>query len=142
MSIDRYKLGETPTDEVMQLATAAARLESAGRRAGLLVFVQAGRLVAHERRRPRVVLALYGRPLRWTVFHCTGTASRSWEVANTAGDLARGLAAFADLLKLVASRRPPAVVAGHKDTQPREPGCRCQLEAGDSPCPVHGDDDQ
>lgn len=26
------------------------------------------------------------------------------------------------------------------DTVPREPGCQCQLEAGDSPCRVHGDD--
>lgn len=25
------------------------------------------------------------------------------------------------------------------DTVPREPGCQCQWEAGDSPCPVHGD---
>lgn len=23
------------------------------------------------------------------------------------------------------------------DTVPREPGCQCQWEAGDSPCPVH-----
>lgn len=28
------------------------------------------------------------------------------------------------------------------DTVPREPGCQCQWEAGDSPCPVHGDDDK
>ena len=28
------------------------------------------------------------------------------------------------------------------DTQPRPAGCNCHLEPGDSPCPVHGDDDQ
>ena len=27
------------------------------------------------------------------------------------------------------------------DTEPRTPGCECQLEAGDSPCRVHGEDD-
>lgn len=26
-----------------------------------------------------------------------------------------------------------------KDCEPRPPGCRCQWEAGDSSCPVHGD---
>ena len=25
------------------------------------------------------------------------------------------------------------------DSVPREPGCQCQWEAGDSPCPVHGE---
>lgn len=24
------------------------------------------------------------------------------------------------------------------DLQPREPGCECQWEVGDAPCPVHG----
>lgn len=28
------------------------------------------------------------------------------------------------------------------DTEPRPAGCACHLEAGDSPCPVHGDDDR
>lgn len=26
------------------------------------------------------------------------------------------------------------------DTKPREPGCECHWEEGDSPCPVHGDE--
>lgn len=26
-----------------------------------------------------------------------------------------------------------------EDTKPREPGCQCQWEEGDSPCPVHGE---
>lgn len=26
-------------------------------------------------------------------------------------------------------------------TVPRAPGCRCQWEEGDSPCPVHGDEE-
>ncbi len=28
------------------------------------------------------------------------------------------------------------------DTEPREPGCKCHWEAGDSPCPVHGEDEE
>ena len=28
-----------------------------------------------------------------------------------------------------------------KDVEPRPLGCKCHLEAGDSPCPVHGDAD-
>lgn len=28
------------------------------------------------------------------------------------------------------------------DTAPREPGCECHWEVGDSPCPVHGDSDE
>ena len=27
------------------------------------------------------------------------------------------------------------------ETKPREPGCKCHLEEGDSPCPVHGEDE-
>lgn len=27
------------------------------------------------------------------------------------------------------------------DTEKREPGCMCHLEAGDSPCPVHGEEE-
>lgn len=27
------------------------------------------------------------------------------------------------------------------DTEPRLPGCQCQWEAGDSPCPVHGEEE-
>jgi hypothetical protein len=26
------------------------------------------------------------------------------------------------------------------DTEPRKPGCKCQWEAGDSPCPVHAEE--
>lgn len=28
------------------------------------------------------------------------------------------------------------------DTEPRPPACRCHLEIGDSPCPVHGEDEE
>lgn len=28
----------------------------------------------------------------------------------------------------------------NNDTKPRDPGCLCHLEEGDSPCPVHGDE--
>jgi hypothetical protein len=28
------------------------------------------------------------------------------------------------------------------DTEPRPPGCQCQWEAGDSLCPVHGEDEE
>lgn len=27
------------------------------------------------------------------------------------------------------------------DKKPREPGCKCHQEEGDSPCPVHGEED-
>ena len=39
---------------------------------------------------------------------------------------------------------PPVdfALAVEPDTEPRAPGCACLWEAGDSPCPVHGDDDQ
>lgn len=29
-------------------------------------------------------------------------------------------------------------MSDERDTKPREPGCECHLEEGDSPCPVHG----
>lgn len=30
--------------------------------------------------------------------------------------------------------------APEPDTEPRPPGCACHLDAGDSPCPVHGEE--
>lgn len=33
-----------------------------------------------------------------------------------------------------------SVEAYEGDTKRREPGCRCDREEGDSPCPVHGDE--
>lgn len=32
--------------------------------------------------------------------------------------------------------------ANVKDAEPRPKGCECHLEAGDSPCPIHGDADE
>lgn len=34
------------------------------------------------------------------------------------------------------------VEASQEDTEPRPEGCECQWEAGDSPCPVHGEADE
>jgi hypothetical protein len=31
------------------------------------------------------------------------------------------------------------IVRALADLQPRRPGCRCHLEEGDSPCPIHGE---
>lgn len=33
----------------------------------------------------------------------------------------------------------PVEAKAEPDTKPREPGCKCQWEEGDSPCPVHGE---
>lgn len=35
---------------------------------------------------------------------------------------------------------PPTQSDGGGDVQPREPGCQCHREVGDSPCRVHGDE--
>lgn len=32
--------------------------------------------------------------------------------------------------------------AAQEDTEPRPKGCQCQWEAGDSPCPVHGEESE
>ena len=32
--------------------------------------------------------------------------------------------------------------AAQEDAEPRPKGCMCHLEAGDSPCPVHGEGDE
>lgn len=37
--------------------------------------------------------------------------------------------------------RTPEQLAADGDSKPREPRCECQLEEGDSPCPVHGLDE-
>lgn len=34
------------------------------------------------------------------------------------------------------------IAEGCDDAEPRPKGCECHLEAGDSPCPVHGDTDE
>ena len=34
-----------------------------------------------------------------------------------------------------------SLAAAAAETETRAAGCACHLEAGDSPCPVHGDDD-
>ncbi len=39
------------------------------------------------------------------------------------------------------TRRDVRVCEWHSEYQPREPGCQCQWEIGDSPCPVHGDEE-
>lgn len=36
----------------------------------------------------------------------------------------------------------PYRALAERDTVPREPGCQCQWEVGDSPCQVHGEDEQ
>lgn len=36
---------------------------------------------------------------------------------------------------------PKVAEAMLDDTEPRPKGCMCHLEAGDSPCPVHGEGD-
>lgn len=49
-------------------------------------------------------------------------------------ELARDMAQANACLELAARTLEP-------DVEPRPTGCRCQWEAGDSPCPVHGDAD-
>lgn len=34
-----------------------------------------------------------------------------------------------------------AALQAERDAVPREPGCQCQIEAGDSPCQVHGEEE-
>lgn len=70
----------SPSD-TYYLANIARLLMRAGGSAGMLVFVQAGRLVAKGRGRI-VVMALAGTPARWTVYQGQGANQSAWLVKN------------------------------------------------------------
>ena len=60
-------------------------------------------------------------------------------------DRAKVLAGFFDQtpgFPKVAEAMAPHVKAMLEDAEPRPKGCECHLEAGDSPCPIHGDADE
>lgn len=60
----------------------------------------------------------------------------------------RVLRALRDPLREAAARAEPDADGMYRyrvvvvDHEPRPAGCACHIEAGDSPCPVHGDDDR
>lgn len=70
----------------------------------------------------------------WQVIERQRTESKylRTEVARQAGLIEQLTAQVEHLQRQLAS----------DDPLPRKSGCRCQLEEGDSPCPVHGDDDE
>lgn len=47
-----------------------------------------------------------------------------------------------DPVKALKLERLEERIRQHDDTTPRQPGCQCQWEIGDSPCQVHGEDEE
>jgi len=44
--------------------------------------------------------------------------------------------------KIYWTRENALVCPDHSEYQPPVPGCKCQWEIGDSPCPVHGEEEE
>ena len=87
--------------------------------------------------------------------HAQGRKSESWldTVRRLAGrPQAASAKRFDRTVKALANSMPHLVmdcdgpvVSFRKmadDMEARQPGCQCHLEIGDSPCPVHGEDEE
>jgi hypothetical protein len=89
-----------PADIVQQLAQAARSLTPMGEAGGLLVFVQASRLVAMRGSAARLVLAYYNN--RWAVVAALGDNRDRWQISRVLDNVESGIDAFRRVLRLMA----------------------------------------